>query len=41
VFDGLAELEQDGHKSQVGGYQYPSARVAFDAAVMALKELIK
>lgn len=38
VFKGLEELEAD-EKTKMG-YCYPSARVAFDAAVDALKELI-
>ena len=38
LFDGFAELEAK--KKTTMGYCYPSARVAFDAAVAALKELI-
>ena len=38
VFDGLAQLEA-GEKTKMK-YCYDSPRAAFDAAVMALKELI-
>ena len=40
VFDGLAALEREGDESGVGGYSYPSADAAFDAAVNALKALL-
>jgi len=39
VFSGLEELE-NGEKSIVGKYEYPSNRAAFDAAVSALKDII-
>ena len=40
VFSGLEQLEH-GEKSAVGGFSYPSQRMAFDSAVTALKQLIK
>lgn len=39
VFNGLAALEA-GAKTEIDEFQYPSQRVAFDAAVDALKEII-
>ncbi len=39
VFKGLEELEA-GEKTKIDEFKYPSARVAFDAAVAALKGLI-
>ena len=42
VFDGFKELEQEGDQSIIDGcVAYPTARVAFDAAVVALNSLIK
>ena len=42
VFDGLAGLEREGERSQVGEvYAYPSADAAFDAACDAIKEVIE
>lgn len=40
VFEGFDELEA-GEKTSIGEYCYPSSRAAFDAAVNALKDLIK
>ena len=40
VFKGLEALEA-GEKTKIDEYKYPSARVAFDAAVSALKEIIE
>jgi sugar phosphate isomerase/epimerase len=40
VFAGLETLERVGSESVVGKYEYPSNRVAFDAAVAALKEIL-
>ncbi len=41
VFEGLAELENEGEKSVVGEvYKYPTNEAAFDAAVMALREIL-
>ena len=40
IFKGLADLEQEGEKSVVGKYKYPSKEAAFDAAVEALKSII-
>ena len=40
VFDGLAKLEENGDMSKIGGFVYPSADDAFDAACNALKKLI-
>ena len=39
VFKGLEALEA-GEKTIIDEYKYPSARDAFDAAVVALKEII-
>lgn len=39
VFDGFDKLEQ-GRKTNMDEYSYPSSRAAFDAAVNALKELL-
>ena len=39
VFKGLEELE-NGEKTIIDEYRYPSARAAFDAAAQALKKLI-
>ena len=42
VFDGLKELEKDFDESEIGEREtYPTARAAFDAAVVALNKLIK
>lgn len=41
VFKGLQDLEQEGEKSIVGKYEFPSKEAAFDAAVGALKDIIK
>jgi len=40
VFDGLANLEQEGNTSHVGGYAYASNDAAFDAGCAALKKLL-
>ncbi len=40
VFSGFEKLE-DGQKTQMDEFSYPSSRAAFDAAVSALKELIE
>ena len=40
VFAGLDALEREGQTSKVGGYAYPDADAAFDAACNALKEII-
>lgn len=40
VFKGLADLEQDGDKSQIGEFQYPDADTAFDVACNAFKGVI-
>ncbi len=40
VFKGLADLEQEGDKSQIGEFQYPDADTAFDVACNAFKGLI-
>lgn len=40
VFSGLQKLEREGDKSVVGSVSYPSHRLAFDAAVNALKNII-
>lgn len=40
VFDGLKDLERGGNTSEVGRYTYASNDEAFDAACMALKELL-
>lgn len=40
VFKGLEALES-GEKTKIDEYKYPSARVAFDVAVAALKKIIK
>lgn len=41
IFSGLAGLEREGERSQVGEvYTYPDANTAFDAACSALKEII-
>ena len=39
VFDGLAALEREGEKSQVGAYVFETPDAAFDAACTALKKL--
>lgn len=42
VFSGLAGLEREGDRSQVGDvYSYPTADSAFDAACVAIKEILK
>ncbi|MBP3655207.1 MAG: sugar phosphate isomerase/epimerase [Clostridia bacterium] len=40
VFDGLKDLEQDGIRTPVSAYCYPSSDAAFDAACTAMKALI-
>ncbi len=40
IFKGLAGLEREGEKSQIGAFQYPTKEAAFDAAVAALNEII-
>ncbi len=40
VFEGLAEIEQEDHATQVGKITYPNNDAAFDAACNAFKELI-
>ena len=40
VFDGLKDLEQEGHTTQIDENSYDSADAAFDAACKAFKELI-
>jgi sugar phosphate isomerase/epimerase len=39
VFDGLAALEREGEKSNVGAFTYPDADTAFDAAVTAFDKI--
>jgi len=41
VFDGLKGLEEDGNTSAVGSFVYASSDEAFDAAVAALKDILK
>ena len=41
VFDGLKALEEDGNTSAVGSFTYPTADAAFDAAVAALRDILK
>lgn len=41
VFDGLAGLEREADRTAMDEYRYPSGRAAFDAAVKALKNLLK
>lgn len=42
VFDGLKDLEESGNVSVVGSqYNYPSNDAAFDAGVVALKDILK
>ena len=42
VFSGLASLEREGERSQVGEvYSYPDSDSAFDAACEALKEILR
>lgn len=41
VFDGLAGLEREEDRTAIDPFRYPSSRVAFDAAVKALKNLLK
>ncbi len=40
VFDGLKNLEQEGQKTQIDAYSYPSSDAAFDAACSALRKLL-
>ena len=40
VFSGLASLEQDGHRTLPGVYEYESNRIAFDAACAAFREVL-
>ena len=40
VFDGLKDLEQDGQKTEIDVFSYPSSGAAFDAACDALKKLL-
>ena len=40
VFDGLKDLEQDGQRTQMDAFSYPSSDAAFDAACAALKKLL-
>lgn len=40
VFEGLADLEQDGNTSHIGKFVYGSNDEAFDAACTALKEIL-
>lgn len=40
VFDGLAALEREGEKSNVGGYKFESNEAAFDAACKALEKIL-
>lgn len=40
VFDGLANLEREGEKTEIDAFRYASEREAFDAAVKAVKNLI-
>lgn len=41
VFDGLSGLEREGEKTEIDEFRYASNREAFDAAVTALKDLLK
>ncbi len=40
IFKGLAGLEREGEKSQIGAFQYASKEEAFDVAVASLREII-
>ncbi len=40
IFKGLAELEREGAKSDIGEYVYPNNNAAFDAACQALKQIL-
>ena len=40
VFDGLKDLEQAGHRTQMDEYSYASSDEAFDVACAALNELL-
>ena len=40
VFDGLSGLEEDGKRTQMDAFCYPSSDAAFDAACGALKQLL-
>lgn len=40
VFKGFADLENEGAKTEMDEYAYPSQRAAFDAAIAALREAI-
>ena len=40
VFDGLAGLEREGEKSNVGSFYFPDTNTAFDAAVTAFDKII-
>lgn len=40
IFKGLAGLEREGEKSQIGAFQYASKEEAFDVAVKSLREII-
>lgn len=41
VFEGLGKLEQEGERSKVGAYAYPTADAAFDAACGTFRELLE
>ncbi len=41
VFQGIADLEQEGEKSVIGEFEYESNDIAFDTAVYAFKNIIK
>jgi hypothetical protein len=40
IFKGLAGLEREGEKSQIGAFQYPTKEAAFDVAVESLREIV-
>ncbi len=40
IFKGLAGLEREGEKSQIGAFQYPTKEAAFDIAVKSLRTII-
>ncbi len=41
VFDGLAGLEREGEKSNIGSFSFPDADTAFDADVAAFDKIIR
>ncbi len=41
VFEGLAGLEREGEKSNIGAFSFPDSNTAFDAAVTAFDKIIR